>query len=346
MEKSNTKTKSVLIGFSGGVDSATSTHLLKEMGFDVTAYHFSVSENDPALYEAKELASQLDIPFTHENLSKEFESIVITNFVNEYINGRTPNPCIVCNPNIKFKKLRETADRLGITYIATGHYASVTDTEKGRFISKAANLKKDQSYMLYRLPKAIVDTLIFPLSDFESKDEIRHIASETGLKNANKKDSQEICFTDSYIDFLNDKGVISKPGNFVDVNGKVIGTHKGIVNYTIGQRKGLGNTFGKPMFVLSIDEKKNTVVLGSNEDLFTTTVRSIDNFFINDDMQSYEGKMLEAKVRYTAKPAMCRLHIEGNEIYAEFDEPQRAVTPGQSIVFYDNDLVVGGGYIK
>lgn len=347
MENQLEKTKSVLLGFSGGVDSAVSAILLKEKGYNVTAYFFNaVPNNTEALNEAKSLSDYLNIELITEDVSDDFYKTVITDFINSYENGKTPNPCIVCNPNIKFKKLIENADKLNIPYIATGHYAKIINEQGSKYIGISENIIKDQSYMLYRLPKDVIERLIFPLEGFNNKNDIRDIASKYGLKNANKRDSQEICFTENYVDFLINHGSNIKEGNFIDTKGNVIGKHKGILNYTIGQRKGLGGTFGKPMFVVNINKDDNTVTLGSNDDLFTKDVISINNFFPYNDKENYVGKSIKAKVRYSSKFEDCSFEINGENILTHFINPQRAITPGQSIVFYDNGKVIGGGFIK
>ena len=258
---------------------------------------------------------------------------------------------MMCNPNVKFKHLIHHADEIGAYYIATGHYCRVFhDENDGKFyICRAVNEKKDQSYMLYRLGQEVVSRLIFPLGEFLSKDETRELARENSLQNAEKKDSQEICFIDpmdNYAEYIKRAGYTSRPGNFVDKNGNVLGKHQGILNYTIGQRKGLGIALGKPAFVTKIDYEKNTVTLGDNEDLFNTSVISCNNVFTAYSAEIYDGKEVLAKVRYSAKPAKATIKADGNCIIATFEEPQRAATPGQSIVFYEGDHVIGGGFIS
>lgn len=346
------KKNKVLLGLSGGVDSTTAALLLKEKGFDVYGYYFDVlGNNETGKREAQEVADQLGIELITEDVSTEFEEKIIGNFINEYISGRTPNPCVVCNPLIKFKKLIECADRLGIYFIATGHYCRiVADGKTGNFyVRKAANAKKDQSYMLYRLGQDVLKRLIFPLGEFLDKDEIRSLARENNLQNADKKDSQEICFIDDevgYAKYISDLGYKSKPGKFVDKDGKVLGEHKGIINYTIGQRKGLGIAIGKPAFVTKIDSSKNQIVIGDNADLFTTKVVCSNYSFAADDAKKYDGKTVMAKVRYSAQPTEAKLEVDDKLITAIFDVPQRAATPGQSIVFYEDEKVIGGGFIE
>ena len=342
----------VLLGLSGGVDSATAALLLREKGFVVTGYYFDVAgNNETGKGEAAAVAEQLGIDFIYEDVSADFEKIVIGNFIDEYLRGRTPNPCVMCNPNVKFKRLIERANEIGAYHIATGHYCRIARDEADDkfYIRRAASEKKDQSYMLYRLGQEVLSRLICPLGEFESKDVTRSLARENSLQNAEKKDSQEICFinpADNYADYIKRAGFSSAPGNFVDKDGKILGRHQGILNYTIGQRKGLGIALGKPAFVTAIDYEKNTVTLGDNEDLFSREVISGDNVFAAYPAESYDGRKVLAKVRYSAPPTEAVIKIDGKHILTEFKEAQRAVTPGQSVVFYDEDRVIGGGFIE
>lgn len=349
----------VVLGLSGGVDSTTAALLLKEQGLTVIGYYFDVlGNNEKGREAAQELASRLDIDFIAEDVSEEFADTVIGNFCSEYACGRTPNPCVICNPAVKFRKLTETADRCGACYIATGHYARVyRDESTGlSFIRKGVSGRKDQSYMLYRLGQSVLQRLILPLGDFADKEKTREVARKSMMPNAEAADSQEICFIDekkeTYAEFLSRRGIPFKEGNFVDRNGRVLGRHQGIGRYTIGQRKGLGIALGKPAFVTAIDTETGNVVLGSNDDLFRKKVVSSSCFFAETDGPKPPEKLLRkegltAKIRYAAKPAAVRLSKEDNgRIAAVFEEPQRAATPGQSIVFYDGELAVGGGFIE
>lgn len=350
LEKKN-KNK-VLLGLSGGVDSTTAALLLKEKGLEVTGYYFDVlGNNQKGKQEAQEVADQLGIELISEDVSAEFNELIIGNFCSEYVKGRTPNPCVICNPWIKFKKLIEWADKIGAYYIATGHYARIKhdDSDDKYYVRRAANEKKDQSYMLYRLGQEVLSRLIFPLGEFYDKDEIRDIAREKHLQNAEKKDSQEICFidpTDNYVEYIKRAGLVSKPGKFIDKDGKVLGDHKGIVNYTIGQRKGLGIALGKPAFVTKIDCKQSTITLGDNVDLFNTEVYSKSFTFTAYDAEYYNGKKILAKVRYAAPLAEATLEIKDGLLTAHFVEAQRAAAPGQSMVFYEDNHVIGGGFIE
>lgn len=351
------KDNKVILGLSGGVDSTAAALLLKEKGYEVVGLYFDIDEkgNEKGISKAQKVADELGIKLIVKNVYNDFSQCVIKNFIDEYAHGRTPNPCIVCNPLIKFKTLIETADEEGAKYIATGHYARVRFSEKQNchVIAVAENERKDQSYMLYRLPKEYIERLILPLSEYDDKEKIREIARGMNLSNSEDKDSQEICFIDDevgYIEFLRQQGIKAKAGDFVDKEGNVLGKHKGIVNYTFGQRKGLGITLGKPAFVTSIDADKNQVVLGDNEDLFTYTVLCKHPIFTatGDDMQPSFTKAVEveAKIRYAAKRA--RAFIKQNEdksLEIIFAEKQRAATPGQSVVLYLDNEVIGGGFI-
>ena len=359
------KKNKVVLGLSGGVDSTAAALLLQEKGYDVTGLYFDIKAGDGCgRAVAAAAAEQLGIDFIYRNVSNEFADTVIENFCREYACGRTPNPCIICNPMIKFKVLLDTADELGAYHIATGHYADTYYDEDicKWYIRRAANEKKDQSYMLYRLGQEAISRLLLPLNEIEDKEQVRELARKKAMKNSEAKDSQEICFIDfddNYKDFLVRHGIKSPKGDFVDREGNKLGEHQGILNYTIGQRKGLGIALGKPAFVTAINCDSNTVVLGSNEDLFSREVISENNVINGISIDNNENDendevasvgiigTIEAKIRYAAKPASASIEFrEDGSILTTFDEPQRAATPGQSIVFYKEDLVIGGGFIK
>lgn len=373
------KKNKVVLGLSGGVDSTAAALLLQKQGYEVIGLYFSVREDEDGRRRAQAVAEQLGIELICRDMSKRFEEVVIENFCREYMKGRTPNPCIICNPAVKFKALTEAADENGAYYIATGHYADTYYDEDADmwYIRRAASERKDQSYMLYRLGQDVISRLLLPLSDAHDKEQVRDIAREKSLINAEARDSQEICFIepgDDYKSFLKRKGFVAPAGDFIDADGNVLGEHRGILNYTIGQRKGLGIALGKPAFVTAIDGKNNRVVLGSNEDLFDCQVISEDNILmginIGKPCSSHEADKtadgtetgepaeaksigfiglnddLTAKIRYAAKPAKAEMELlPDGRIKTVFKDPQRAATPGQSIVFYKNDLVIGGGFI-
>ena len=348
--------KKVVLGLSGGVDSTSAALLLKDQGYEVIGLFFDIcKDKGETALKAEKVAAELGIKFIYKNMHTEFYNKVVNNFVDEYLCGRTPNPCIVCNPWIKFKVLIEIANEEGAFYIASGHYANTQYNEefKTYHIKVATNIKKDQSYMLYRLPSTTIERLILPLAKFEDKEIIRNIAKDNAMSNANQKDSQEICFIENgknYMDFLNENGHKSKKGNFIDKAGNVLGKHEGISKYTIGQRKGLGITFGKPVFVTKINPTDNTVTLGDSEDLFENKVPLTGCYFQASDSDQVPkellGRNLTAKIRYAAKPAKGEIVINQGVIYFDFREKQRASTPGQSVVIYLEDQVVGGGFIK
>lgn len=357
MNTKHAEKNKVMLGLSGGVDSTAAVLLLQEKGYDVIGYHFDVTgRGDEGRRGALAAGEQLGIPVICEDVSEEFESIVIEDFCRQYMAGRTPNPCVICNPAVKFRKLMEAADREGAYYIATGHYASVvhSDSLDAFVIEKGADFRKDQSYMLYRLGRDVLSRLILPLGQIDSKDRVRRLVRENRVFNADSPDSQEICFIDdgiSYRDYLKARGYSGEKGNFVDSNGNVLGEHQGVINYTVGQRKGLGIALGRPAFVVGIDSEKKTVTLGSNDDLFTDRVKASHTVFACEKFlrqaKSESGLKVKAKIRYGAKAADADVRLlQGGMTVTSFREPQRAVTPGQSIVFYVGDILAGGGIIE
>ena len=351
IERENMK-KKVLLGMSGGVDSSVSAIILQEQGYEVigvTLNLFSCA-SCCSYIDVKSVCNTLGIPHFIIEGKDVFQKYVINDFINCYKKCTTPNPCIECNKYMKFGLMYEKAKELGCDYIATGHYAKTEYCEKyNQYVLKKSNAgKKDQSYVLYNLPQDMIDKVLFPLANFESKDEIRKIAKEHNLIVANKPDSEDICFIPdgNYKKFLEQNSDLkAKEGNIVTRQGKVIGKHTGLYKYTIGQRKGLGLSLGYPAFVLEIRPETNEVVIGTNEDSMTTTLKANRvNFMSVEDLP--EPKRVFAKIRYNHKGAWCTVEKTGeDEITCTFEEPQRAVTPGQAVVLYDGEYVLGGGTI-
>ena len=354
--------KKVVIGMSGGVDSSVAAALLLDEGYEVIGLTMrlwdveeekSVCCNSSAVDDARLVCQRLGIEHHVADFRKEFDCDVIDYFVNEYQNGRTPNPCIVCNKHLKFDAMLKKAEELGADYIATGHYARV-EFDKGlnRYLLKRSDSSaKDQTYALYTLSQKQLSKIIMPLSRLESKAETREIAERLGLITSKKPDSMEICFIpdNDYASFIKRRtGKEDIPGNFVDTEGNILGQHRGIIHYTVGQRKGLGVTFGKPMFVLKIDAVKNEVVLGEKGTEFSDSLTAHKLNFITFDELTGPIRVA-AKVRYSAREAEATVESMGNgRAKVTFDSPQRAITPGQAVVFYEigGENVIGGGIIE
>ena len=354
--------KKVVVGMSGGVDSSVAAWLLKKQGYDVIGVTMQIWQEEDeqvkeenggccglsAVDDARRVASSLGIPYYVMNFRKEFKEHVIDYFIDEYLHGRTPNPCIACNRYVKWESLLERSRRIGADYIATGHYARIEKLPNGRFSLRVSETgAKDQTYALYNLTQEQLSSTLMPVGSY-TKDEIRKMAKELGLLVADKPDSQDICFVPdgdyaSFIEETTDAG--SRPGNFVLSDGSVVGTHKGIIHYTVGQRKGLGLSMGHPVFVLEIQPDTNEIVVGTGEESLTRKVRARHiNFMSVEDLPG--KKRVFAKIRYNHKGAWCTAEKTGeDEILCTFDEPQRAVTPGQALVLYDGEYVLGGGTI-
>lgn len=305
--------------------------------------------NQNTYLDAKNVCKLLEIPHFTYDCKDEFKKYVIEDFISSYANCKTPNPCIECNKYMKFGFMWEKAKELGCDYIATGHYAKTEYSEKYQrcVLKKSQNEKKDQSYVLWNMPKDLVEHILFPLSDFETKDEIREIARKNHLKVANKPDSEDICFVPdgNYKKFLeNNSEIKPKPGNIVNAKGEILGKHNGLYNYTIGQRKGLGISNLVPLFVLGFDKAKNQVIVGEEKELYKKEiiVSSVNLLLVDAIRKEME---VWVKTRYSSKMAKAKIRQEENQIKVIFDEPQRAITPGQSAVFYLEDIVLGGGKI-
>lgn len=354
--------KKAIIAMSGGVDSSVAAYLMKEKGFECIGATMKLFQNEDVdvsrensccslndVEDARSVAYSLGMPYYVFNFSERFRENVLERFVNAYENGRTPNPCIDCNRYLKFEKLFSRARELQYDYVVTGHYAHIDyDEITGRYLlRKAVDPAKDQSYVLYSLTQEQLAHVQFPLGGM-NKSEVRKIAEEQGFINARKHDSQDICFVQngSYGDFIeNYTGKTYPEGNFIDRDGNILGTHKGIIRYTIGQRKGLGLALKEPMYVMAVDSEANTVTLGRNEDLFTKTLTAKDINLIS--VSRIEKPMrVKAKVRYRHQEQWATVEqVDDDTIRLNFDEPQRAITAGQAVVLYDGDLVVGGGTI-
>ncbi len=346
--------KKVLLGMSGGVDSSVSALLLKQKGYDVigmTLELFAGSSccNINTYIDAKNVCKSIGIPHFTYDCKNEFNKYVIQDFINCYANCKTPNPCIECNKYMKFGYMWEKAKELGCNYIATGHYAKTEYSQKyGKWVLKKSEAgKKDQSYVLWNIPKELIEHVIFPLANFESKDEIRQIARENNLKVANKPDSEDICFVPdgNYKKFLESHSKIKpKQGNIVTLDGEILGKHNGLYNYTIGQRKGLGISYKVPLFVIGFNSLRNEVIVGKENELYKKEIIVGDiNLLLFDRLD--EPLEVDVKTRYSSKFAKAQIQQVQDRIRVVFDEPQRALTPGQSAVFYKDDIVVGGGKI-
>lgn len=357
----------IVIGMSGGVDSSVAAALLKEQGYEVIGLTMRLWDGETvgdvfrdgtccslsAVEDARRVAYKLGIEYHVLDFRKEFEKYVIDYFVNEYQNARTPNPCIACNKFLKFDAMLKKAKLLGAELIATGHYAKVSyDSSYGRYLLRRSMAsEKDQTYALYSLNQEQLKSIRMPLGDISGKAQVREIAESLDLPTASKPDSQEICFVpdNDYVSFIErrtDKK--PEPGNFIDEYGNLLGKHSGITHYTIGQRKGLGIAFGKPMFVTKINPLTNEITLGEKGSEFSESLIADNLNFISFESFNEPFEAL-AKIRYSAVPASCMVYPYENDMArVVFDKPQRAVTPGQAVVFYekDSDIVIGGGTIR
>lgn len=376
------KMEKVVVGMSGGVDSSVAAYLLKQQGYDVIGVTMQIWQDEDvcsieesggccglsAVEDARRVAYALDIPYYVMNFKNEFRVNVIDYFVSEYLQARTPNPCIACNRYVKWESLLKRSMDIGASYIATGHYASITKLKNGRYtVKKSVTQAKDQTYALYNLTQYQLAHTLMPVGDY-TKDEIRAMALDLDLPVANKPDSQEICFVPDkdyagfISNYLNEREVNSlnrnselkidsftndgmTPGNYVNSDGEVIGKHKGLIHYTIGQRKGLNLAMGQPVFVKELRPDSNEVVIGFSDEVFSDRLYANNlNFMAIEDLK--EEMVVDAKIRYSHKGARCTIKkVAADEVLCIFEEPQRAITPGQAVVFYHEDYVVGGGTI-
>lgn len=361
--------KKVVVGMSGGVDSSVAAFLLKEQGYDVIGVTMQIWQDEAqaaveenggccglsAVDDARRVAEALEIPYYVMNFKNEFKCKVMDYFVEEYIKGRTPNPCIACNRYVKWESLLKRSMDIGADYIATGHYARIDRLDNGRYSLRMSKTSaKDQTYALYNLTQFQLSHTLMPVGEY-TKDEIRELANRLQLPVANKPDSQEICFIPDkdYAGFIEREASANKdllkrmpkPGNFVTKDGEIIGPHKGITHYTIGQRKGLNLAMGHPVFVTEIRPETGEVVIGENEDVFSSELVCANLNFMS--IEKLEGKRrVLAKIRYSHKGEWCEIEQIGEDkVKCTFDKPVRAITPGQAVVFYDGEYVFGGGTI-
>jgi tRNA-specific 2-thiouridylase len=336
----------VAVALSGGVDSSSAALLLKEADYEVTGIHMRLWDSPYSEYQAQQaenICRILDIPYHQVDLQKEFESCVVDYFCREYQQGRTPNPCVACNQHIKFGLLLDKALSLGADYLATGHYARVEHSSDGHRLLKAADISKDQSYFLYTLTQEKLGHILFPLGG-HSKDEVKQLVKQAGLPAA-ARSSQDICFISqkNYANFLSQR-FPNTPGDVVDTQGRKLGQHQGIAFYTIGQRHGLGLASDKPLYVIQIKPESNRIVLGQEKELYSKKL-AVQKLNWISGKAPREPITVTAKIRYKSKEAEAALFLRNGYIDVHFAQPQKAVTPGQAIVFYNMDEVLGGGII-
>ena len=355
--------KKVVVGMSGGVDSSVAAWLLKQQGYEVIGVTMQIWQDEEeavmeenggccglsAVDDARRVAAQLDIPYYVMNFKDVFREKVMDYFTAEYVSGRTPNPCIACNRYVKWEALLKRSLDIGADYIATGHYARIEQLPNGRMaVRQSVTAAKDQTYALYNLTQGQLKHTLMPVGDY-TKDQIRAVAEAAGLPVAHKPDSQEICFVpdNDYASFIEGYGAKVPPeGNFVSTDGRILGRHKGITHYTIGQRKRLGIAFGEPMFVTEIRPDTNEVVLGRSNEVFSQRLvcRNLNWMAIEEPKEEIT---VRAKIRYNHQGALCHVKVQPDgSAVCEFPEPVRAVTPGQAVVFYDGEYVIGGGTIE
>jgi len=339
--------KTVMLALSGGVDSSVCAELLRRDGFEVRAVVMKMSDaHEYTVKAAAEVAKSLDIPLTVLDLRREFKEKVIAPFIDDYVNARTPNPCVICNPRVKFHHLLKAADEQGCDYIATGHYAKIGCENGVYFVEKSDSLERDQSYMLYRLPQEVLSRLIMPLGSL-GKDYVRFKARELSLSSADAPDSQENCFIpdNDYAAYIKAQGAESLEGDFISPEGKAVGRHKGIIHYTVGQRKGLGIALGQPVFIKKIDAETNRIYLAYNGGQFSDKILVKDCVYMLKDAP-HTTFNAEVKIRSAARcESAVVTPLEGGCAEVIFQSPVKAPAPGQSAVFYLENRVLGGGFI-
>ena len=351
VDSSKNRNKKVLLGMSGGVDSSVAALLLQKEGYEVIGATMQLHEycnNGDLVKDAQAVTRKIGIEHFVFNMKEEFNKYVIDYFVKEYEEGRTPNPCIACNKYLKFGAMIDKAKEMKISYIATGHYATIVKEGNKYFLKKAKDETKDQSYVLYNLTQQLLSQTLFPLGEY-SKKEIREIAKSSNLEIENKSESQEICFIpdNNHFRFIKENAPNRiKKGEILDTHGNILGYHEGTAKYTIGQRKGLGVSSNRPLFVVDIVEENNQIILGSNDDLFSKELIASNCNWISGEYPKKEYTV-KAKIRYKAQEQEATIFpLAEGKIKVVFTQPQRAITKGQSIVFYDKDYILGGGIIS